>query len=145
MKKGITATSVAIMVVVIIILLGTITTISYNSIQNAKKIVLSLEISNIQEEVDRYVKDSIDSSYPTLGNSYTINLSNVSENAISQFDGEEKSDNNEISVLEVDLTILGIADTTYGKIGVKVWIYKGEILPSKRKNGGVRDVNAKKN
>ena len=37
------------------------------------------------------------------------------------------------------------ADTTYGKIGVKVWIYKGEILPSKRKNGGVLDVNAKKN
>ena len=37
------------------------------------------------------------------------------------------------------------ADTTYGKIGVKVWIYKGEILPSKRKNGGVSDVNAKKN
>lgn len=26
------------------------------------------------------------------------------------------------------------ADTTFGKIGVKVWIYKGEILPSK--NGG---------
>jgi small subunit ribosomal protein S3 len=25
------------------------------------------------------------------------------------------------------------ADTTYGKLGVKVWIYKGEILPSKNK------------
>ena len=25
------------------------------------------------------------------------------------------------------------ADTTYGKIGVKVWIYKGEVLPSKAK------------
>lgn len=25
------------------------------------------------------------------------------------------------------------ADTTYGKIGVKVWIYKGEILPGKNK------------
>ena len=24
------------------------------------------------------------------------------------------------------------ADTTFGKIGVKVWIYKGEILPSKK-------------
>lgn len=36
------------------------------------------------------------------------------------------------------------ADTTYGKIGVKVWIYKGEILPSKKK-GGNKDVNAKKN
>lgn len=27
------------------------------------------------------------------------------------------------------------ADTTYGKIGVKVWIYKGEILPQKNKEG----------
>ncbi len=26
------------------------------------------------------------------------------------------------------------ADTTYGKVGVKVWIYKGEVLPSKKKN-----------
>jgi len=34
------------------------------------------------------------------------------------------------------------ADTTYGKIGVKVWIYKGEILDSK---GGNSHVNAKKN
>ncbi|MQN00416.1 MAG: 30S ribosomal protein S3 [Lachnospiraceae bacterium] len=25
------------------------------------------------------------------------------------------------------------ADTTYGKVGVKVWIYKGEVLPSKKK------------
>ena len=37
------------------------------------------------------------------------------------------------------------ADTTYGKIGVKVWIYKGEILPSKKKTGGVKHVDAKKN
>jgi len=32
------------------------------------------------------------------------------------------------------------ADTTYGKIGVKVWIYKGEVLPAKKENraeGGV--------
>ena len=37
------------------------------------------------------------------------------------------------------------ADTTYGKIGVKVWIYKGEILNKKSKKGGNDDVNAKKN
>ena len=24
------------------------------------------------------------------------------------------------------------ADTTYGKIGVKVWLYKGEVLPTKK-------------
>lgn len=34
------------------------------------------------------------------------------------------------------------ANTTYGKIGVKVWIYKGEILADK---GGNSNVNAKKN
>ncbi len=27
------------------------------------------------------------------------------------------------------------ADTTYGKLGVKVWIYKGEVLPQKKKEG----------
>ncbi|MGT2357012.1 hypothetical protein ACVPOS_06005 [Staphylococcus aureus] len=24
------------------------------------------------------------------------------------------------------------ADTTYGKLGVKVWIYRGEVLPTKK-------------
>jgi len=28
------------------------------------------------------------------------------------------------------------ANTTYGKIGVKVWIYKGEVLPTKKAEGG---------
>ena len=28
------------------------------------------------------------------------------------------------------------ADTTYGKLGVKVWIYRGEVLPVKKKNSG---------
>ncbi len=27
------------------------------------------------------------------------------------------------------------ADTTYGKVGVKVWIYKGEVLPGKKNSG----------
>ncbi|WP_243388396.1 30S ribosomal protein S3 [Bacillus kexueae] len=26
------------------------------------------------------------------------------------------------------------ADTTYGKLGIKVWIYRGEVLPTKKKN-----------
>ena len=28
------------------------------------------------------------------------------------------------------------ADTTYGKVGVKVWIYKGEVLPTKKNKEG---------
>ena len=38
------------------------------------------------------------------------------------------------------------ADTTYGKIGVKVWIYKGEILRTKKvKEADGNATNAKKN
>jgi small subunit ribosomal protein S3 len=38
------------------------------------------------------------------------------------------------------------ADTTYGKLGVKVWIYKGEVLPAAKKErrpeGGEKNANA---
>ncbi len=37
------------------------------------------------------------------------------------------------------------ADTIYGKIGVKVWIYKGEILPAKGNKGGEKNVTTKEN
>ena len=38
------------------------------------------------------------------------------------------------------------ADTTFGKIGVKVWIYKGEILPAKKRmKGETQDVDSKEN
>lgn len=37
------------------------------------------------------------------------------------------------------------AMTTFGKLGVKVWIYKGEILPSKNVKGGNTHVDTQKN
>ena len=38
------------------------------------------------------------------------------------------------------------ANTTFGKIGVKVWIYKGVILPQKKSKGGNENgINTKKN
>ena len=38
------------------------------------------------------------------------------------------------------------ADTTFGKIGIKVWIYKGEVLNKKNGKGGSKDAtNDKKN
>ena len=37
------------------------------------------------------------------------------------------------------------ADTTFGKIGIKVWIYKGEILKKNGKGGSKHATNAKKN
>ena len=32
------------------------------------------------------------------------------------------------------------ADTTYGKVGVKVWIYKGEVLPTKPADKEVKNA-----
>lgn len=114
MKKGMTVASISIMIVIIFILLGTITIISYNSIENAKKTVLALEISNIQEEVDNYIKDSSSSEYPILNNLYEISLAEVSTKCIDQFDGEIKTSENTIELYEVDLSLLGINDTMYG-------------------------------
>lgn len=114
MKRGITATSVVIMVLVIAILLGTITTFSYNSIENAKKITFSLEISNLQETVNRYIDEDEEGESPMFGDEYVINLSAVSSSSISQFDDEVKNENNEITVYELDLSALGITDTVYG-------------------------------
>ncbi|MEG1739488.1 MAG: 30S ribosomal protein S3 [Bacilli bacterium] len=37
------------------------------------------------------------------------------------------------------------ANTSYGKIGVKVWICKGEILPLKKKGGNENGSNSEKN
>lgn len=34
------------------------------------------------------------------------------------------------------------ANTTYGKIGVKVWVYRGEILPTKKIEGKKEEANA---
>lgn len=37
------------------------------------------------------------------------------------------------------------ADTTYGKLGIKVWIYKGEVLPTRAKRvekDNTKDINA---
>ncbi len=41
-----------------------------------------------------------------------------------------------LHTLRADIDFANVeASTTYGKLGVKVWIYKGEILPKKKKGG----------
>lgn len=115
MKKGITTVSVFIMLAIIVFLLGTITVSTYSTINNSKKMAFALEISSIQEEVDRYVKEYSRDSLPISDNVYTIDLSDITENIIEeQFDGETKNANNEIGLYEVDLSVLGIDYTQYG-------------------------------
>ncbi|MEH6990388.1 30S ribosomal protein S3 [Cytobacillus firmus] len=41
-----------------------------------------------------------------------------------------------LHTLRADIDYAAVeADTTYGKLGVKVWIYRGEVLPAKKKTG----------
>lgn len=41
-----------------------------------------------------------------------------------------------LHTLRADIDYASVeADTTYGKLGVKVWIYRGEVLPTKKKSG----------
>lgn len=123
MKKGITVVSVSIMLVVIIMLLGTITVSSYNSIQNAKKTTFSLELSNINQKVDRYLKVAEVGDYPVLANSYTISLSNISDNAKKQFEQETIDMNNEVILYELDLEAIEIEDNQFGNKNTEKDVY----------------------
>ena len=114
MRKGITATSAAIIIVIIFILMGTVTVTSYTSIQNAKKLVFAIEISEIQEEVTKYYKDSVDNTYPVTLNEHSINLSGLTTEVSGQFVNEQIDENSNIKVYEVDLALIGITDTKYG-------------------------------
>lgn len=125
MKKGITAASISIMIVIIIILLGTVTISSYNSIQNAKRTTFSLEISSIQEEVDKYMRlNNSSEDYPILTNVYTLSLENVSEDIIStQFKDESINSNKEITLYEIDLEAIDMTNTQYGKMKTDKDVY----------------------
>jgi len=123
MKKGITAVTVAILVTLIVILTGTVTISSYNSLQNAKKIIFALELSNIQEELDRHMRDSIESEYPITGSQYTFTVSTSSEKIAEQFDNETKNSDNEVTLYEFDLSAIGIDDTEYGNKKTEKDIY----------------------
>ena len=114
MRRGITVTSAAVMVVIILILLGIVSITSYNSIQNANKLVFAIEIAEIQEEVTSYYKDSMDGIYPLSEKVYTVDVSQVTTDSISQFDLETKDVNGQITLYEIDLTTIGITDTTFG-------------------------------
>ena len=65
---------------------------------------------------------------------------------IARVDGE-KAGKVPLHTLRADIDYgFAEADTTYGKLGVKVWIYKGEVLPSVKNRpsaeGGRHNVNA---
>lgn len=114
MKRGITVVSVTIMVVLVIILASTITISVHSTMQNANKLAFALEISSIQEEISNYINENSEETYPIKENTYTISLASISENSVSQFNDEEKDENGNITLYELDLEKIGITDRQYG-------------------------------
>ena len=115
-----------------------------------------VEIEKIKKEVAKLVNEEIQISVVEIKNPDMVaelvaqNIAHNIENRVSFRVAQKKAIRNTmkagakgIKTLRADIDYATAeADTTYGKIGVKVWIYKGEILKGK---GGNSHVDAKKN
>ena len=72
------------------------------------------EVTEIQEEVTRYYKNSMDNTYPISEEVYTITLSQLTSEIATQFSEETKNENDTILVYAVNLDTINITDTKYG-------------------------------
>lgn len=111
MKKGISLISLMATIAILIILITTVTISGIQSSNNAKKITFATEIFNIQNSVDEYkLKNSGD--FP-IKDIVSVDLSNVTANSLTQFDGENIS-NNRVNLYEIDYDKLNITSLKYG-------------------------------
>ena len=118
------------------------------------------EIEKVKKEVSKLVKEDIQISVVEIKNPDMVaqivadTIAHNIENRVSFRVAQKKAIRNTMKAgakgiktlvsgrLGADIDYATAeADTTYGKIGVKVWIYKGEILDK----GGNSHVDAKKN
>ncbi len=111
MKKGISLATLSIVILLMIILTTTITATGAFALNNSKKIKFASEIALVQEMVDEY-ENKKSGEYPT-SSIITVDLTNVSANGIIQFDDEMKN-GSEITLYEVDFSLLGKNDLLYG-------------------------------
>ena len=112
-KKGITLVSASIMTVIILVLASTVTIAAYKSMENSNKIMFAIEISSIQEEVDKYYKNNSNDENPITSEMYDIDLTETTPQSIDEFEGEPKNDN-KIKLYALDLKQLGINNTKFG-------------------------------
>lgn len=119
MKKGITLTSLVIVIVIMSILASTVVYFSIDSLKVEEKSRFGIEILNIQNEVDKYFYEY--GVYPVDGE-VSFNLSNVKDVDLYQFDGEVK-ENNVIKFGIINLDLIGINKTDFGKNKTDLDVY----------------------
>ena len=119
MKKGITLTSLVIVIVIMSILASTVVYFSIDSLKVEEKSKFGIEILNIQNEVDKYFYEY--GVYPVDGE-VSFDLSNVKDVDLYQFDGEVK-ENNVIKFGIINLDLIGINKTDFGKNKTDLDVY----------------------
>ena len=110
MKKGISALSLSITVVIMFILITVVTVSGISTYNTGLKMAFGVELSSIQVSVDAYHDKNLE--YP-IKRSIQVDLSSVSAKAKVQFSGENIV-NDKIILSEIDYKLLGFNTLKYG-------------------------------
>ena len=111
MKRGITLSSLVIVIVIMSILASTVVYFSIDSIKVEEKSRFGIEILNIQNKVNEYYYEY--GEYPAEGE-VVLDLSSIKSVDLYQFDGEAK-ENNTIKFKKINLELIDIEKTSFGK------------------------------
>ncbi len=112
MKKGITLVTLAIVVLILFTLIGTITISSIATYENTIKVAFATEFATVTSAVQNYYKEH--GEYP-ISDVINLDISNLSSNSKEQFDielAEENSSN--IMLYAIDYSKLGFKTLKYG-------------------------------
>ncbi len=112
-KDGMALVTMAVMLVIIILITGTVVISGLASIESAKKTSFGIEVKKVQEIVDEYIS-STGESIP-ITKTITMGTSSLlAEDITNQFSGETIT-SNAITFDVIDIYKLGIKDTKYGR------------------------------
>lgn len=119
MKRGVSLVSLAIIIVVMLILTSIVVISGFDTMSATTINTFAVEILNIQTTVDEYYYKY--NKYP-VGEDITINVSDIAEGSLEQFNAETIIDNN-ITLKIIDLSLLGINENKFGNKEVEKDVY----------------------
>lgn len=111
MKNGMTLLALVATIVIMAILLTSVTISGIATVNNANKMAFASEVSLLQESTDSFATKN-NGEFP-ISNSIQLDISNVTSNSITQFDGEVIT-GNKVVLYQVDYKLLGLTSLKYG-------------------------------
>jgi len=122
-KKGIALISVALVIMVLVMISGIVTYVSYDIIEISKQTSYAKELENISDAVEEYY--AVNGSIPALSGGleltveeYKKNIEEINGSKITEILAEEITANNDEEAIfyEIDISKIGIEDL---KLGLK--------------------------